>query len=79
VTGPPETTSVLELSRQRVGVGDSYHQRLMRRSSRVPQRIEPQLVMKTSISGSSCTSGGSHLLRVQVEDLGEILRSRYSC
>jgi hypothetical protein len=36
VTGPPETTSVLELPRQRVGAGASEHQRLMRRSDRAP-------------------------------------------
>jgi hypothetical protein len=79
VTGPPGTTSVSELSsRQRVGAGASEHQRLMRRRSRAPQRLEPHLAMETSRSGSGSTSGGSHLVRGQVEDLGEMPRSRYS-
>jgi hypothetical protein len=78
VTGPPRTTSVLELSRQRVGAGASEHQRLMRRSSRAPQRLEPHLAMETGRSASGSTSGGSHLVRGQVEDLGEMPRSRYS-
>jgi hypothetical protein len=78
VTGPPGTTSVSKLlSRQRVGAGASEHQRLMRRS-RAPQRLEPHLAMEMSRSGSSSTSGGSHLVRGQVEDLGEMPRSRYS-
>jgi hypothetical protein len=78
VTGPPGTTSVSELSRQRVGAGASEHQRLMRRSSRAPQRLEPHLATETGRSGSGSTSGGSHLVRGQVEDLGEMPRSRYS-
>jgi hypothetical protein len=78
VTGPPGTTSVSELPRQRVGAGASEHQRLMRRINRAPQRLEPQLAMETGISTSGSTSGGSHLVRGQVEDLGEMPRSRYS-
>jgi hypothetical protein len=41
VTGPPVTTLVLELSRQRVGAWPLEHQRLMRRRSMAPQRLEP--------------------------------------
>ena len=78
VIGPPGTTSVLELSRQRVGAGASEHQRLMRRSSKAPHRLEPHLAMETSILGFGSTSGGSHLVRGQVEDLGEMPRGRYS-
>jgi hypothetical protein len=56
VTGSPRTTSVSELPRQRVGAGASghqrLHQRLMRRREREPQRIDPHLATKTSISGS---------------------------
>jgi hypothetical protein len=78
VTGPPGTTSVFELSsKQRVGVGDLDHQILMRRS-RAPQRLEPHLHMEMSTLGSGSTLGGSHLVRGQVEDLGEIPRSKYS-
>jgi hypothetical protein len=77
VTGPPGTTSVSELLRQRVGAGASEHQRLMR-SSRAPQRLEPHLAMETSRSGSGSTLGESHLVRGQVEDLGEMPRSIYS-
>jgi len=36
VTGPPGTTSVSELLRQRVGAGASEHHRLMRRSNMAP-------------------------------------------
>jgi hypothetical protein len=74
VTGPPKIALVTELSRQRVGVGALEHQRLMR-SSRAPQRLEPYLATETSRSSSGSTSGGSHLVRGQVEDLGEMLRS----
>jgi hypothetical protein len=78
VTGPPGIASVSELpSRQGFGVGASEHQRLMRRS-RAPQRLEPHLAMETSRSSSGSTSGGSHLVRGQVEDLGEMPRSIYS-
>jgi hypothetical protein len=72
VTGPPGTTSVSELPRQRVGAGDSEHQRLMRRSSRTPQRLEPHLATETGRSGSGSTLGGGHLVRGQVEDFGEM-------
>jgi hypothetical protein len=74
VIGPPGIASVSDLSsRQRVGAGASEHQRLMRRS-RAPQRLGPHLAMETSRSGSGSTSGGSHLVRGQVEDLGEMPR-----
>jgi hypothetical protein len=46
--------------------------------SNAPERLEPHLVMETSKSTSDSTSGGSHLVRDQGEDLGEIPRSRYS-
>jgi hypothetical protein len=79
VTGPPETTSVSELpSRQIVGGEASEHQRLMR-VSRAPERLEPHLAMETSRSASDSASGGSHLVRDQGEDLGDMPRSRYSC
>jgi hypothetical protein len=78
VIGPPKTASASELSRQRVGAGASKHQRLMRRSSRAPQRLEPHLATETGRSGSRSTSGGSYLARGQVENLGEMSRSRYS-
>jgi hypothetical protein len=66
------------LLRQRVGAGASEHRRLMRRSNRAPQRLEPHMAMETSRSGSGSTSGGSHLARGQVEDLGEMPRSNNS-
>jgi hypothetical protein len=78
VTGPPGTTSVSELSRQRVGARASKNQRLMRRRGRAPWRLEPHLATETGRSGSGSTSGGSYLARGQVEDLGEMPRSRYS-
>jgi hypothetical protein len=78
VTGPPRTTLVSELPRQRVGAGASEHQILMRRSDMAPRRLEPHLATEMGISGSRSTSGGSYLARGQVDDLGEILRSRYS-
>jgi hypothetical protein len=79
VTGPPRIASVSELSRrQRVGATTSEHQRLMRRSGRAPRRLEPHLATETGKSGSGSTSGGSYLARGQVEDLGEMSRSRYS-
>jgi hypothetical protein len=69
VTGPPRIASVSELlSRQRVGATTSEHQRLMRRSSRAPRRLEPHLATETSISGSGSTSGGSYLAIGQVDD-----------
>jgi hypothetical protein len=74
VTDPPGTASISKLPRQRVGAGASKHQRLMRRRSKAPQRLEPHLAMETSRSGSRSTSSGSHLMRGQVEDLGEIPR-----
>jgi hypothetical protein len=61
-----------------VGARASEHQILMRRSSRAPQRLEPHLATETGRSGSGSTSGGSHLVRGQVEGLGEMPRSRYS-
>jgi hypothetical protein len=78
VTGPPGTTSVSEMPRQRVGAGDLEHQRLMRRSGRAPRRLEPHLATKTGRSGFGSTSGGSYFVRGQVEDLGEMLTSRCS-
>jgi hypothetical protein len=78
VTDPPRTTSVSELSRQRIGAGASEHQRLMRRSRRAPRRLEPHLATETGRSGSGSTSRGSYLVRGQVEDLGEMPRSKYS-
>jgi hypothetical protein len=78
VIGPLGTASVSELSsRHRVGVIASKHQRLMRRS-RASQRLGPHLAMETSISASRSTSGRSHLVRDQVEDLCEMPRSRES-
>jgi hypothetical protein len=55
-------------SRQRVGATTSEHQRLMRRSSRAPRRLEPHLASETGRSGSGSTSGGSYLARGQVDD-----------
>jgi hypothetical protein len=78
VNGPPGTTSVSELSRQRVGAGASEHQILMRRSDRAPWRLEPHLTMEMGRSGFGSTSGGSYLARGQVEDLREMSSSRYS-
>jgi hypothetical protein len=78
VNGPLGTASFSEFSRQRVGAGDLEHQRLMRRRSRGPRRLEPYLATETGISSSGSTSGGSHLARGQVEDLGEMSISRYS-
>jgi hypothetical protein len=69
VTGPPWIASVSELpSRQRVGTTTSDHQRLMRRSNRAPRRLEPHLAIETGISCSGSTSGGSYLVRGQVDD-----------
>jgi hypothetical protein len=79
VTGPPRIASVSELpSRQRVGATASEHQRLMRRRSRAPRRLEPHLATETRRSSSGSTSAGSYLARGQVEDLGEMSRSWYS-
>jgi hypothetical protein len=78
VTGLPGTASISELSRQRIGARASEHQRSMRRKSRAPYRIEPHLAMEMSRSGSGSTSGGSHLVRGQVEVLGEMPRYGYS-
>jgi hypothetical protein len=78
VTSPPRTSSVSKLLRQRFGAGDSEHHILMRKSSREPQRIEPHLATETGISSLGSTSGGSHLVRGQFDDLGEMPRSKYS-
>jgi hypothetical protein len=76
VIGPPRIASVLELSsRQRVGATSSEHRKLMR-TSKAPWRLEPHLAIETGISGSRSNSGGSYLARGQVEDLGEMLRSK---
>jgi hypothetical protein len=69
VTSPPRITSVSEFSsRQRVGATTLEHQRLMRRSSKAPRRLEPHLASVTGRSGSGSTSGGSYLARGQVDD-----------
>jgi hypothetical protein len=44
----------------------------------VLERFDSHLAMETSKSSSGSTLGGSHLVRDQVEDLGEMPRSRYS-
>jgi hypothetical protein len=78
VTGPPRTASVSEFpSRQTISAGSSEHQRLMS-GSRAPERFDSHLAMETSRSASVSTSCGSHLVRDQVEDLGDMPRSRYS-
>jgi hypothetical protein len=69
VTGPPSIATVSEQpSRQRVGATASVHQRMMRRSSRAPQRLEPHMAYETGRSGSGSTSGGGDLARGQVDD-----------
>jgi hypothetical protein len=69
VTGPPSIATVSEQpSRQRVGATASVHQRMMRRSSRASQRLEPHMAYETGRSGSGSTSGGSDLARGQVDD-----------
>jgi hypothetical protein len=78
VTGPPRTTSISNLSRQRVGARASEHHILMRRRGRELQRLVPHLATETGISSSRSPSGGSYLARGQVDELGEMPRSRYS-
>jgi hypothetical protein len=69
VTGPPSIATVSEQSsRYRVGVTALDHQRLMRRSSRAPRRLEPHIASETGRSGSGSTSGGGDLARGQVHD-----------
>jgi hypothetical protein len=69
VTGPPSIATVSEQpSRQRDGATASVHQRMMRRSSRAPQRLEPHMAYETDRSGSGSTSGGGDLARGQVDD-----------
>jgi hypothetical protein len=69
VTGPPSIAIVSEQpSRQRVGATTSVHQRLLRRSSRAPWRLEPHIASETGRSGSGSTSGGGDLARGQVHD-----------
>jgi hypothetical protein len=72
VTGPPSIATVSEQSsRQRVGATTSLHQRMRRRSNREPQRLEPHMAYQTgsrSSHGSRSTSGGSDLVRGQVDD-----------
>jgi hypothetical protein len=69
VIGPPSIATVSEQSsRQRVGATASVHQRMMRRSSRAPQRLEPHIASETGRSGSGSTSGGGDLARGQVDD-----------
>jgi hypothetical protein len=69
VTSPPSIATISEQpSKQRVGATASVHQRMRRRSSRAPQRLEPHLATETGRSGSGSTSGGSYLARGQVDD-----------
>jgi hypothetical protein len=69
VTRPPMIATVLEQpSRQRVGATASVHQRLMRRSSRAPRRLEPLIASETGRSGSRSISGGGDLARDQVHN-----------
>jgi hypothetical protein len=77
VTDPPRTATVSKFSRQMAGAGASEHQRLMR-SDRKPRRLQPHLATEMGKSYFGSTSGGSYLARGQVEDLGEMLRSRYT-
>jgi hypothetical protein len=72
------SASDLEFPRHRVGAGASKNQRLMRRSDMEPQRLEPHLVTDTGRSDFGSTSGGSYLVRGQVEDIGQMSRSRCS-
>jgi hypothetical protein len=51
---------------------------MMRRRIISPQRLEPHLATDMGTSYLVSTSGGSHLVRGQVEDLGEIPKSRYT-
>jgi hypothetical protein len=69
VTGPHSIATVSEQpSRQRVGATASVHQRMISRSSRAPQRLEPHIASETGRSGSGSTSGGGDLARGQVHD-----------
>ena len=69
MTGPPSIATVSEQpSRQRDGAIASVHQRMMRRSSRASQRLEPHMAYETGRSGSGSTSGGGDLARGQVYD-----------
>jgi hypothetical protein len=69
VIGPPSIAIVSEKSsRQRVGATNLVHQRLMRRSNRAPQRLEPHIASEMGRSGSGSTSGGGDLARGQVDD-----------
>jgi hypothetical protein len=78
VTCPQGTALISKLSsRQTVGAGGSEHQRLMSVSG-APERFESHLAMETRRSISYSTSGGSHLVRDQGEDLGEMPRSKDS-
>jgi hypothetical protein len=69
VTGPPSIATVSDQpSRQRDGATASVHQRMRRRRSRAPQRLEPHMAYETGRSGSGSTSGGGDLARGQVDD-----------
>jgi hypothetical protein len=69
VTDPPSIATVSEnLSRQRVGATTLVHQRMRRRSSRAPQRLEPHMTSKMGRSSFGSTSGGGDLARGQVDD-----------
>jgi hypothetical protein len=69
VTGPPSIATVAkQSSRQKVGATASVHQRMRRRSSRAPQRLEPHMAYEMGRSGSRSTSGGGDLARGQVHD-----------
>jgi hypothetical protein len=68
VTGPPSIATVSEQSsRHRDGATASVHQRMMRRSSRASQRLEPHMAYETGRSGSGSTSGGDDLAGGQVD------------
>jgi hypothetical protein len=69
VTGPLSIATVSEQpSRQRDGATASVHQRMMRRSSRAPQRLEPHMAYEIGRSGFGSTLGGGDLARGQVDD-----------
>jgi hypothetical protein len=69
VTGSSSIATVSEQpSRKRVGATTSVHQRLMRRSSREPQRLEPHIDFEKGRSGYGSTSSGGDLARGQVHD-----------
>jgi hypothetical protein len=69
VIGPCSIATVSEQPSRKIdGASASVHQRMMRRSSRERQRLEPHMAYETRISGSGSTSGGGDLVRGQVDD-----------